>query len=78
MICPLPEISYAYDLSVPGKTSIGVNIFNCCKESLQMYQLKVITSPGKWLKWLKIKISACHGYFYANMLYFFSQHAGLN
>lgn len=71
MICPRPEISYAYDLSVPAKTSIDVNILNCCKKSLQMCQLEVIISPGKWLKWLKIKIFICHDYFYANMLYFF-------
>lgn len=77
-ICPLPDISYAYALLVLGKTLVGLNIFNCCKESLQMYQLEVITSTGKWLKWFKIKISACHSYFYANMLYFFKQHASLN
>lgn len=78
MICTLPDITYAHDLSEPGKTSVGVNILNCCKESLQMYQLDIITSPEKWLKLLKIKISACHGYFYANMLYFYNQHASLN
>lgn len=47
MIYTLPEISCARDLSVPGKTSVGVNIFNCFKESLQMYQLDAITSPEK-------------------------------
>lgn len=72
MIFPLALISYTCNHLEAEKTSIAMSIFNCCKESLQIRQLEVITSPGMWLKWLKIKILACHSYFYANMLYFFS------